>query len=494
MECSVDTFEFLDMRKRQLLLALEEIRSTMTGDAASVHSLLSAEDGSYDAERARDLCDQLTELVDVAQKSSWALFGAYGPEVFEGADDERVHLARVADWFSQVDGIANLDDLDALTALDLRAAPTTLTAEERELVWALMWCALHVCSCAALGRTSVGSLRSVMQKTVRLMVGSGEAAGVGDKAFTHEDLLERELEHDTVWGLAWGQNQRRSAGDDLFDLMDAVYEVVTGASATTLEPEELLGTYRASERGSAFGAAYAENVELYDTLDHMAWGEESLRLLAGLDVASWRRLGPGADIDAVIAGLQTCSDEVLSDAVTLMTNDVTDVFSYMVGWDEVGDSWNDMSRASRIGVLRRDLMAIRDERTAEGEVEARVRGSLQDETRAFRAGIERWAAWVGDVDGLFERYRCVRACLRRGDALCDLPGEATCLPQGAGGVRLSLSGYEAPMDAEQLFERALDALLAERGLSFCADDQVFHRTSAYLDETRYQMMRLVEEG
>lgn len=473
MAHSIKDFTFYHTRQALLAERLEHIRLTMTGDNLDVRRLLSASGGPPSVERAAQLAACLAAAVDDLQKAYWLTSD------WEHDDETESRLGDRPDWRELLDRHM---DYEQEVSFDLTDAPTTLTEGQRKTLESLFFCVLWGCTCEELGRTSVRAVREVLRGTAAftpgwVFEGRGERAGL-----TEEDLVLRELEDE----VEVGPDRRWYVGSDVFSMMDALYEVLTGQPATTLADEEVLRRVRESSAG--------QEILSYPTLSRdveRTWGSDSLRLLTELGVQDWEALERYDRWQALRTALDACNDDALARLEGAW--ELYELFG-MAGLSEGARAWQDLGADQRRESLRAALNVLleearSDEARAAAEELEQIDAWYEDELRTFHEGIRSWAQRVGGSDELFECYRAFRQGFF-----------AYGLPEGAFpgfGSRPGFSTQAGRWFAEGfvgLADAALDTVLGEEGLSWSFDDEVFHRTYAYLGETAFQMESAIDYG
>lgn len=462
MTHSIEEYTFHRTRRALLTQRVEHIRQTMLGDNLDVRELLAGEDGGPSSARTAELASRLADTVDDLQKAYW---------VFDDLthDEETEQLMGIDPAWQEV--LGQHRSFDETVALDLSALPTTLQPARRETLEDLFYCVLMSCSCEALGRTSIGAVRRLLSGTAQLTPGWREDGKPERLGLTSDGLVLRELESEVEIGPLmryWLE------AEDVFGLMDTLYEIVSGKPATALVPSDDLERVRLSPAGREV----LQRAHLRDDLEK-TWGTSTLRLLTSLDVEGWESLDREERQRTLLASLPDSSDEELASLEADW--EISELLSMTLGWDALA-SWRSWDAAQRRDALASALESVAEEGWREGSVIPgetsldEIDAWFEEQVRELHDGVRAWAERMGDTDELFSRYRSLREGFFSAG-----------MPQGA------FPGYSAQVGrwfAEgfgELASAALDTVLGEEGLSWTFDDEVFHRTYAYLGEAGYQM-------
>lgn len=467
MQHSIAQYNFYRSRRARLLLRLEQIRDAMLCDDMRLEDLVGASTPEAVARAAEDLTDCLDDL-----QKAYLAFGSVDVQAGECVKEIGGPWPKVA---------SELQDYDDIVSADLCSLPTSLDREARELVRAFFYCCLAASMCPAVGEGTVGGLRAVLRATAKLAEPAATARADSravptffgmerrrGERLSHEDLVFGELCMGQ-WGLREFVDSTRFC-PDLFDKMDALWVALRDESPTAIDSSDLVDEVRASDRFRRWQEAYGELDGFLRRHDEL----EFLRPLAGIERAEWLGMRNSERYEAVLAGIDSCDAQRLSDL-----DDDPDFFMLEVSGVPLGKSWEAMSHEERLAFVRQAVEGLLGEARYEEDPDgdfARMESWYEDQLAEFRAQARAWAHEYGDVDGLFEQYRIVRQ---------GFFGAA--LPRGACKGFRATYGVWAAEGFDELADGALESLLGERGLSRSMDDDLFHQTFGYLDEAKYLM-------
>lgn len=470
MDHNIKDFTFYHTRGALLEERLEHIRNTMTGDNIPVRYLLGDKGGAVSSERAAAIARRMADAVDDLQKAYWLTSDYYKHD-----DETEGLIAQNAEW-QELLGLKR--DYDEEVLFDLSEAPTTLSDTRRKTIEDLFYCALMMATCDAETYTTVGGLRRVVDATARLTPGWSFDGQTDRKPFTQDDLILRELEHNTDFGV--GALERNYI--DLFALMDALFEFVTGESATALADEGDLTRVRESPVGQEIVNFHKIVADL-----ERGWGSDNLRLLTSLDREAWENLSREERQQLLLDGVDGFSQESL---LALQCDD-WDISELLDVAGILKSPWGELDAEARREWLRAcltEVLAPFNVSPEEAEAlreEAQVWEEEHNEAweapeRAWHEGVRAWVDGGADTNELFARYASFReGFFEEG------------LPEGADPGFSELAGRWFASGFAELANTALDIVLGEEGLSLTFDDMVFHRTYAYLGETNFQMERAI---
>lgn len=479
MQHTQEEYSFLAMRQTLLEERIQSIRALMVGDTVSVGLLLCDEQGAYSDEIAWQLVDELTDNIDNLQKSWWIEGGIEHDE----RTDARLEASPA--WQELHRSLHGLEDE---ASYDLTQAPSTLSPEERTTVRATLYCLLRACSCPALGVSSVGALRRLLEQLGTLV----EMPAFGDEEQSRSDPTQQRLTRDALICHELSV-ELANEGDFFnerstpFDLLDSLWHELHDGSVTTLDaPEAVEHAWASSE-----GRKLAEDLHMASWVADQQDSEPGLRGVSGVDETLWRGLSERERLTRVLTALDTCSDEAL---LALEDDDFFFLGSFF-GWATIyggehltsaelgnlGAWWQRLDHEGRVQALRAycDWHLEAFDAAERGETDPDLDAmyeALEEDARSFSEGVRAWAAHAGCIDTLFEQYALVRSHIF-------VHG----LPQGAFKGDSRHWGRWYPERFGQLASVALELALGERGLSYLADGKTFHRVYARLGEAEHQL-------
>ena len=452
MDYALEDYVIAHNRKNELIKTLNYIQETILGDDVRIESLLVDKNGNISNARAESLAQRIAYHVDCLEKGQKLVSALlYKQDGWSAVDDRR----KDSEWQSLLEQDR---DYDQVISFNLACAPTALSDIQRKTIENLAYCLLIICSCEALSKTTVCELRKILKKTAEFTERwELDETGELPEILTEEDLILRELvdEVEHYGGKVWVAPPIR---EDLFSLVDCVYEVLNGRPATELVDDEKLERVKMSEKGRN---CLKDTRAMHFTWD--VWGDSGFRPMTSLDENTWKELDQDERIQKILEVLDDCEDIPWSFELEVI------VSQRNISGER---DWYGLDIERQRQILRQLLaeQAI-DANPPVGDITP-----VSDDIHAFHRQVSTWAQRVECIDNLFERYNFIRKHFFSED-----------YSLGADPYVVQKAYCWLPEGFYDVLNTAIDTVLNEGHYSFLFDDDVYERMYAFLRKTAGQM-------
>lgn len=514
MEHAIATLSFYQARRNRLEQRLKQIREIIMGDDIRIFDLVAHVGGKDLLDCLRATTNKLVENTDELQKAFY-VWGYYDDGI-NGYVCEEWNSSAQEEWARLVKDAPTYSDemLKKVVSIDLRTLPTTLSSDERDLLYAFYYCALCTCMCPAfktdgvedwiVGQSfecTVGQLRALLSASAYIESQAGvqddykrdakAAVHEDNQSLTHADLVFRELSYDEIVERKVAQkttqtfyNFNTDGSRDVFNYLDALFVSHTGKSPCTLEDPKYVALVLDSP-------AVKEFTDSLLSIDDMQteWNDRAcLRTLTNIEPHEWHGM---EDVDRYLAayeGLKTCDESALKNIV-----DKNFFYNAINPMDEFGqekripspDAWKQLSHNERVSILK-DVLAQCVEHEQSVAREAQIigdtaLGEMEQQLDDANARLTEVAAdWLGTTnvaDELFAQYAILRERYF-----------GVGMPTGANKSWFVVDPHRwMPVGPVELVLGALEMLLGEEDMSRSMDDELYIRTYDRLDEAKYYL-------
>ena len=464
MKCNVDDIALWHNKRNVLDRHLGRIRRAFFAEDIAVRQLIADQDGTISSTRAEELARRITDVIDDLQKPYYYAAKMDLWRAIEDYEDGNYYYAKPVDELFE----------EFINGVQLDKIPPTLDYEQRQLTEDLIYCALYVTSCEALGDNTLGNVYELLRETSQLLEPKGRA-----KSFDYEQLVRAEYDVQNKKKLG----QRTPKIKAIFGDMDCLYELLYKKYAIELvsnyEIDKFIKSAQLAQDVLEFptdsaaddysygsGIGIAASMSLYDT-----WGKGDFRLLTtdpntmdAYSATQWENLDSNDRIARILEGLD-CLDtsRLLNESDTRKMRKLLDDNPVFFGWRNLdGEAARDLIKA---GFMR---VAFDSEEQQKGKW-------AEYRRRAAAYYVIEWGKFADTAD-LFCHYQDLRK------NISNVP-----LPDNKFDKLWDKRILWYPEGFDELARIAFDAVLNEEGYSYIFDDDMFHTTYAYIRETAYQM-------